>query len=53
MEEGVESSGIADVLAKDVQIQSEKGAATINTNLPSGPVAIVKIGQKSVKVEVK
>ena len=32
---------------------SQSGAATINTNLQPGSVAIVKIGQKSVKVVVK
>ena len=32
---------------------SQSGAATINTNLQPGSIAIVKIGQKSVKVVVK
>ena len=32
---------------------SQSGAATINTNLQLGSIAIVKIGQKSVKVVVK
>ena len=32
---------------------SQSGAATINTNLQPGSVAIVKIGQKSVKVVIK
>jgi len=32
---------------------SQAGAATINTNLQPGSIAIVKIGQKSVKVVVK
>ena len=32
---------------------SQSGAATINTNLQPGSVAIVKIGQKSVKVVMK
>ena len=32
---------------------SQSGAATINTNLQPGSVAIVKIGQKSVKVAIK
>ena len=32
---------------------SQSGAATINTNLKPGSVAIVKIGQKSVKVVIK
>ena len=32
---------------------SQSGAATINTNLQPGSVAVVKIGQKSVKVIVK
>ena len=32
---------------------SQSGAATINTNLQPGSVAIVKIGQKSVKVAMK
>ena len=32
---------------------SHSGQAVINTNLPSGSVAIVKIGEKSVKVVVK
>ena len=32
---------------------SQGGAATINTNLQPGSVAIVKIGQKSVKVVIK
>ena len=32
---------------------SQSGAATINTNLQPGSIAIVKIGQKSVKVVIK
>jgi hypothetical protein len=32
---------------------SQSGAATINTNLQPGSIAIVKIGQKSVKVAMK
>ena len=32
---------------------SQSGAATINTNLQPGSIAIVKIGQKSVKVAIK
>jgi hypothetical protein len=32
---------------------SQAGAATINTNLQPGSIAIVKIGQKSVKVVMK
>ena len=32
---------------------SQSGAATINTNLQPGSIAIIKIGQKSVKVIVK
>ena len=32
---------------------SQAGAATINTNLQPGSIAIVKIGQKSVKVVIK
>jgi hypothetical protein len=32
---------------------SQSGAATINTNLKPGSIAIVKIGQKSVKVVIK
>jgi len=32
---------------------SQSGAATVNTNLQPGSIAIVKIGQKSVKVVVK
>ena len=32
---------------------SQSGAATINTNLRPGSIAIVKIGQKSVKVAIK
>ena len=32
---------------------SQNGAATINTTLPSGSVAIVKVGEKSIKVIVK
>ena len=32
---------------------SQSGAATINTNPKPGSVAIVKIGQKSVKVRIK
>ena len=32
---------------------SQSGAATINTNLQPGSIAIVKIGQKSVKVVMK
>ena len=32
---------------------SQSGAATINTNLRPGSIAIVKIGQKSVKVVIK
>ena len=32
---------------------SQSGAATINTNLQPGSIAIVKVGQKSVKVAIK
>jgi len=32
---------------------SQSGAATINTNLQPGSIAIVKIGQKSVKIAIK
>ena len=32
---------------------SQNGIATINTHLPAGSIAIVKMGQKSVKVVVK
>ncbi len=35
------------------QAFSQDGIATINTSLPTGSVAIVKIGQKSVKVVVR
>lgn len=34
-------------------VVSQSGVATINTNLQSGSIAIVKIGQKSVKVMMK
>jgi len=32
---------------------SQNGAASVNTNLQTGSIAIVKIGEKSVKVVVK
>lgn len=32
---------------------SQSGAASVNTNLHPGSIAIVKIGQKSVKIVVK
>lgn len=55
--EGADDGELVSVFGVDGTLQgqavSQNGAVTINTNLPSGTVAIVKMGQRSVKVVVE